>query len=71
MRLPCTINNFQANYKKILEFLRTEKENFINQIRKSKLSDIELISLNFTAEYLGIDNECQLLLYLLCMNQLV
>ena len=56
------MNNFEAIYEKILEFVRTisEKENFLKQIRKPKLSDIELISINFTSEYLSIDSECQL-----------
>lgn len=56
------MNNFEASYEKILEFLKTisEKENFLKQIRKPKLSDIELISINFTSEYLSIDSECQL-----------
>ncbi|HBF88350.1 MAG TPA: hypothetical protein DDX39_06870 [Bacteroidales bacterium] len=52
------MNNFEASYEKILEFLKTisEKENFLKQIRKPKLSDIELISINFTSEYLSIDS---------------
>lgn len=31
--------------------------NFLNQIRKPKLSDIELIALDLTSEYMGIDSE--------------
>lgn len=56
------MNNFQASYKKILEVLQsiTEKENFLHQIRRPKLSDIEIIAMNLTAEYLSIDSECQL-----------
>ena len=56
------MNNFKANYVKILEVLQeiTKTENFLNQKRKPKLKDIELISLNITSEYLGIDSECQL-----------
>ena len=56
------MNDFTANYEKILEVLQsiTKKENFLNQIRKPKLKDIELIAMNFTAEYLSIDSECQL-----------
>ncbi len=56
------MNNFQASYKKILEVLQsiTEKENFLQQIRRPKLSDIEIIAMNLTAEYLSIDSECQL-----------
>jgi hypothetical protein len=56
------MNDFRANYDKILEVLRviTEKESFLTQIRKPKLTDIELIAMNLTAEYLSIDSECQL-----------
>ena len=56
------MNDFKANYEKILEVLQkiTKKENFLNQIRKPKLKDIELIAMNLTAEYLSIDSECQL-----------
>ena len=50
------MNNFQANYNKILEVLRsiTEKEQFLKQKRKPKLQDIELIAMNLTAEYMSI-----------------
>lgn len=56
------MNNFQANYNKILEVLKsiTEKEQFLKQKRKPKLKDIELIAMNLTAEYMSIDSECQL-----------
>jgi hypothetical protein len=56
------MNNFKASYEKILEYLKsiTEKDSFLKQIRKPKLTDIEVISINLTAEYLGIDSECQL-----------
>ena len=30
------------------------------QIRQPKLSNIELVAMNFTAEYMGIDSECKL-----------
>lgn len=30
---------------------------FLNQIRKPKLSDIELIAIDLTSEFLGIDSE--------------
>jgi hypothetical protein len=36
------------------------QKNFLNQIRKPKLTDIELIALNITSEYLGIDSEREL-----------
>ncbi len=56
------MNNFKANYNKILEVLRsiTKKEQFLKQKRKPKLKDIELIAMNLTAEYMSIDSECQL-----------
>ncbi len=56
------MNNFTANYNKILETLKsiTEKEQFSNQKRKPKLKDIELIAINVTAEYMSIDSECKL-----------
>lgn len=56
------MDNFKANYNKILEVLKsiTEKEHFIKQKRKPKLKDIELIAINLTSEYMSIDSECQL-----------
>jgi hypothetical protein len=56
------MSNFEASYEKILDFIKShsEKDNFSFQIRKPKLTDIEVIALNFTAEYIGIDSECQL-----------
>jgi hypothetical protein len=56
------MNNFSANYKKILDILKQveEKSNFLNQIRIPKLSDIELIAMDITAEYMSIDSEYQL-----------
>ena len=56
------MNNFKANYNKILEVLKsiTSKEQFLKQKRKPKLKDIELIAMNLTAEYMSIDSECQL-----------
>ena len=56
------MNNFTASYEKILEYIKsnTNKESFLQQIRKPKLTDIEVISINLTAEYMGIDSECQL-----------
>ena len=57
-----TMNNFKANYNKILKVLKviTEKEHFLRQNRQSKLKDIELIAINLTSEYMSIDSECQL-----------
>lgn len=56
------MNNFDANYRKILETLQMvePKMNFLNQIRKPKLSDIELIAIDLTSEYMSIDSEYQL-----------
>lgn len=56
------MNNFIANYKKILETLQQieSKMNFLNQKRTPKLSDIELIAIDLTSEYMGIDSEYQL-----------
>lgn len=56
------MNNFTANYRKILETLQQiePKMNFLNQKRKPQLSDIELISIDLTSEYMGIDSEYQL-----------
>lgn len=55
------MNNFIQNYEIILENIQKQgiKFDFI-QIRKPKLSNIELISMNLTAEYMGISSECQL-----------
>ncbi|KAA6326107.1 hypothetical protein EZS27_024753 [termite gut metagenome] len=57
------MNHFSANYRKIEETLRTieSKKNFLHQIRKPKLSDIELIGIDLTSEYMmGIDSEYEL-----------
>lgn len=53
------MNNLVENYNKILKVLRKidEKENYHHQIRKPKMSDKEIIALNLTAEFLGIDSE--------------
>jgi len=53
------MNSFSGSYNKILEILHKieKKDNFLNQIRKPKLSDKELIAMNLTAEYLSIDSE--------------
>lgn len=56
------MHNLEANYYKILEVLDTIniKSNFLNQKRKPRLTDKELIALNLTSEYLGIDSEYDL-----------
>ncbi len=53
------MNNLAANYERILEVLRKiSKDNLLPyQRRKPKMSDLELIALNLTAEYMGLDSE--------------
>ncbi|MDY7394565.1 hypothetical protein UMM65_04885 [Aureibaculum sp. 2210JD6-5] len=53
------MNSLNANYKRILEVLRKiSKEQLLNyQRRQPKLSDLELISLGLTAEFIRIDSE--------------
>ena len=56
------MNNFIQKYEillKNLKELQIDSQCFI-QIRKPKLSNIELIAMNLTAEYMSIDSECQL-----------
>ena len=56
------MNNLLANYGRILEILKKiSEENLLEyQRRKPKMSDLELISLSITAEYMGIDSESNL-----------
>lgn len=56
------MNNFIRSYNIILHQLKELKINatLFKQIRLPKLSNIELVAMNFTAEYMGIDSECQL-----------
>jgi hypothetical protein len=53
------MNNLKANYERILEVLRKiSNDNLLKYQRRSpKLSDLELITLSLTAEYMGIDSE--------------
>ena len=53
------MNNLSANYKIILGVLQKISINQLlpYQRRNPKLSDLELICLSFTAEYMGIDSE--------------
>lgn len=53
------MSNFNRNYKKILETLQSveKRMNLRNQIRKPKLSDMELIAIDLTSEFMGIDSE--------------
>ena len=56
------MNSFSANYEKFLGILQQteQQKNFLSQIRIPKLSDIKLIAIDITAEYLNIDSEYQL-----------
>jgi len=62
------MNNLNANYERILEVLRKiSKEQLLSyQRRTPKMSDLELISLSLTAEFLGIDSESDLFRKLPC-----
>lgn len=53
------MNNLNANYERILEVLqKISKEQLLAyQRRQPKMSDLELISLSLTAEFMGIDSE--------------
>ena len=55
-------NNLGQSYKKILEvlskFFRNKLQNYYR--KKTKVSDLEAVSLVITAEYLSIDSQCQL-----------
>ncbi|WKS94553.1 IS982 family transposase [Riemerella columbina] len=56
------MNNLIQNYKIILKELKETCKNIPTkkQIRKPKLSDMELVALNITAEYMSINSELQL-----------
>lgn len=56
------MNNFTQNYKIILKQLQTlsKIDNFYFKPIKPKVSDIELIALNITSEFMSIDSEHQL-----------
>ena len=60
------INDLNSNYKRILEVLRkVSKEQLLTyQRRKPKMSDLELISLSLTAEFMSIDSENDLFMHL-------
>ena len=53
------MNNLNANYERILEVLRkiSKDQLLYYQRRKPKLSDLEVIALSLTAEYMSIDSE--------------
>lgn len=56
------MNNLRANHERILEVLRkiSTDQQLPFQRRRPPRSDIEVISLNLTAEYRGIDSEINL-----------
>lgn len=53
------MNNFGAKLQKIIDTLKQieHKNNFKKQIRCPKMSDLELIAIDLTSEYMGIDSE--------------
>jgi hypothetical protein len=53
------MNNLNAKYERILEVLiKISKEQLLTyQRRQPELSDLELVSLSLTAEFMGIDSE--------------
>uniref|UniRef100_UPI003906D46D hypothetical protein n=1 Tax=Ornithobacterium rhinotracheale TaxID=28251 RepID=UPI003906D46D len=55
------MNNLIQNYKIILKELKETCKNIPakKKIRKPKLSDMELVALNITAEYMSINSELQ------------
>lgn len=62
------MNNLLANYERILEVLRkisTDRQLPL-QRRRPKMSDLEVIGLSLTAEYMGIDSENDLFRKLPC-----
>ncbi|WP_346882163.1 hypothetical protein [uncultured Algibacter sp.] len=56
------MHNFLSNFDKIYQVLKLiSTENLLcYQRRKPKLSDLALVGINLTAEYLGFDSECDL-----------
>jgi len=56
------MNNFIQNYEIILKHLQDlhVNQNIFLQVRKPKLSNIEVVAISLTSEYMGIDSECQL-----------
>lgn len=56
------MNNFIQNYEIILKHLQELDISFdcFKQIRSPKLSNLEVVCINLTAEYMSIDSECQL-----------
>lgn len=53
------MSRLNANYERILEILRkiSKEQLLVYQRRQPKMSDLELLSLGLTAEFMGIDSE--------------
>ena len=53
------MNNLNVNYERILEVLRklSKDQLLVYQRRVPKLSNLEVIALSLTAEYMSIDSE--------------
>lgn len=62
------MNNLNTIYERILEVLRklSKEQLVVVQHRQPKTSDLGLISLSLTTEYLGIDSKNDLFRKLLC-----
>lgn len=62
LKITNTMSNLESSYIKILSVLQqlNQQSNFLNQIRIPKLSNIEVIALILTAEYVSIDSEREL-----------
>ncbi len=56
------MHNFISNFDKIYDVLRliSNEDLLLYQRRKPRLSDLALVAINLTAEYLGFDSECDL-----------
>jgi len=56
------MNNLVQNYELILKELQTNCANIpsFSQVRQPKLSNLELVALNLTAEYMSLNSELQL-----------
>ena len=53
------MNKLNTNYKRIWEVLRKKSKDqlLVYQRRQLRLSDLELVNLSLTAEFMGIDSE--------------
>ena len=57
---PIHMSNIVKNYQKVLEVINTLEtpiNQFVTAGRKVKMSDIEVVALSLTAEYMSIDSE--------------